>query len=206
MYRSAMSTRLSRGRSTPEIRATVAPSALPLLVPWVRADDPHLPVPADDLALVAHLLHRRPNLHAPDPPTGSGTRSCRATDRTATAPPAPCPPAGSGCSASASCPRCGPAPCARWRARPETWRWEAAPAPFPRPRWRPSWASSRVTSRIQPRFVSPGASRSRPRSGAAHKYTGGQPPASLSRGQDLVTVLRDRDRVFEVGRERSVLR
>src|SRR5215217_2809289 len=37
--------------------------ALPLLVPRVGADDPDLPAPTDDLALVAHLLHRRPDLH-----------------------------------------------------------------------------------------------------------------------------------------------
>src|SRR5215217_5365390 len=67
MYRRAMSTRLSRGRSTPAIRAMpFSPSlglALPLLVPRVRADDPDDATPADDLALVAHRLDRRPNLH-----------------------------------------------------------------------------------------------------------------------------------------------
>src|SRR5262245_27375021 len=66
MYRSAMSTRLSRGRSTPAIRAILRPlpSALPLLVSWVlRADDHDPPMPANQLAPVADLLHRRSDLH-----------------------------------------------------------------------------------------------------------------------------------------------
>ena len=37
--------------------------ALTLLVARVDADDPHRAVPTDHLALVAHLLHRRSNLH-----------------------------------------------------------------------------------------------------------------------------------------------
>src|SRR5438093_13388027 len=57
-----MSSRLSRGRSTPAMRAMVL-LALPLLVTGVRADDEDLPAPADHPALVAHLLHRRMNLH-----------------------------------------------------------------------------------------------------------------------------------------------
>src|SRR4029077_10292729 len=36
---------------------------LPLLVARVLADHPDRAMPADDLALVAHLLDRRPNLH-----------------------------------------------------------------------------------------------------------------------------------------------
>src|SRR5205814_4360665 len=36
---------------------------LPLLVARVLADDPDRAMPADDLALVAHLLDRMPNLH-----------------------------------------------------------------------------------------------------------------------------------------------
>src|SRR6266550_225350 len=67
MYRSAMSTRLSRGRSTPAIRATLSPPRtplpLPLLVAGVRADHHDPPVTADRLALLAHLLDRRSDLH-----------------------------------------------------------------------------------------------------------------------------------------------
>jgi hypothetical protein len=37
---------------------------LALLVPGIRADHHHVPVAADQLALVADLLDRRPNLHA----------------------------------------------------------------------------------------------------------------------------------------------
>src|SRR5690242_7483269 len=60
-----MSTRLSRGRSTPAIRATSrSPLALALLVPRVvRADHEHATAAPDDLAPVAHLLHRRSYLH-----------------------------------------------------------------------------------------------------------------------------------------------
>src|SRR5712691_6512161 len=38
-------------------------SPLPLLVARVTADDPHRAVPADHLALLAHLLDRRTDLH-----------------------------------------------------------------------------------------------------------------------------------------------
>src|SRR3954447_16307375 len=47
--------------STPEMRAMR--SALPLLVARVLADDHHPTVATDHLALVAHLLHRRLDLH-----------------------------------------------------------------------------------------------------------------------------------------------
>src|SRR3954452_16671578 len=47
---------------TPAIRAT---SALPLLVTRIRADHQHRTVAADDLALLAHGLDRRPYLHVP---------------------------------------------------------------------------------------------------------------------------------------------
>src|SRR5262245_39483140 len=107
MYRRAMSTRLSRGRSTPAILATlsllVPRLSLTLLVPRVGADHTDHATPADDLAPIAHPLHRRPDLHVPNSPTCTDTRSCRETGRTATVPPTPCPPGGSGCSASASC-------------------------------------------------------------------------------------------------------
>src|SRR5580765_1186230 len=115
MYRSATSTRLSRGRSTPAIRATapLASLTLPLLVARVRADHHDPPVPADHLALLAHLLDRRSDPHRQSrslvvgAATGTGRRSVPARGRTATAPPARDPLAGSGCSSSASCPRCG---------------------------------------------------------------------------------------------------
>src|SRR3712207_1896348 len=98
-----MSTRLSRGRSTPAIRATLCLLPLALLVPRVRADHPDLPAPADHLAPVADLLHGRPNLHVlyleglrsakallgraallfvPRSVTCSGRRSARASGRT----------------------------------------------------------------------------------------------------------------------------
>jgi hypothetical protein len=41
----------------------VALLALPLLVPRVRADHEDVAAPADDATLVAHLLHRRSDLH-----------------------------------------------------------------------------------------------------------------------------------------------
>src|SRR5207247_2478047 len=45
-------------------RHASVPLTLSLLVGWVlRADDHDPAVPPDDLALVAHLLHRWPNLH-----------------------------------------------------------------------------------------------------------------------------------------------
>jgi hypothetical protein len=50
--------------------------ALPLLVPRVRADHPDPAAPADDLAPIADLLHRGPDLHLSPPVilvTGSGT-------------------------------------------------------------------------------------------------------------------------------------
>src|SRR6187551_963604 len=62
MYVSEISNRFSRGMSTPEIRAMLL-LALTLLVARVDADDPHRAVAADHLALVAHLLDRRSDLH-----------------------------------------------------------------------------------------------------------------------------------------------
>src|SRR5688572_31678874 len=59
-----MSSRLSRGRSTPAIRAIPGGLlALPLLVSRVGADDHHDAAAPDHAALVAHLLHGRPDLH-----------------------------------------------------------------------------------------------------------------------------------------------
>src|SRR3954452_17077282 len=50
--------------STPLIRAKcLGLLALPLLVARVRADDHHAPVPADHLAVVAHLLDAGAHLH-----------------------------------------------------------------------------------------------------------------------------------------------
>src|ERR1700693_725611 len=47
---------------TPLIRA-ITRSALPLLLPRIRADHKHPPVPADDLALLAHRFDRGSYLH-----------------------------------------------------------------------------------------------------------------------------------------------
>src|SRR6202034_3678510 len=59
-----ISSRFSRGMSTPEIRAICLPLlALPLLVARVIADHPHNAAASDDLALFADRLHARPNLH-----------------------------------------------------------------------------------------------------------------------------------------------
>src|SRR3954449_9559680 len=64
MYVRPISTRLFRGMLTPAIRA-MADLPLPLLVTRVLADHEHAAVPADDLALLAHRLHRRSYLHDP---------------------------------------------------------------------------------------------------------------------------------------------
>jgi hypothetical protein len=51
--------------SIPAIRAirVSVSSALPLLVTWVLADHHDAAVPANDLALLAHLLHAGSDLH-----------------------------------------------------------------------------------------------------------------------------------------------
>src|SRR6266540_1200852 len=70
---------------------------LTLLVPGVLGADDHDPaVPPDQLAPVAHLLHRRTHFHVerptpPGPPNDIGRRSVPASDRTVTAPPGPDP-------------------------------------------------------------------------------------------------------------------
>src|SRR5258708_39969705 len=61
-YVRLISGRFSRGMSTPAMRA-MSLLTLPLLVAGVLADDHHAPVAADDLALVAHLLDARLDLH-----------------------------------------------------------------------------------------------------------------------------------------------
>src|SRR5678816_2512378 len=85
MYWREITTRLAGGRSTPAMRAMLVlvprslagPSALPLLVTRVRrADHPDDPLPADHLALVANLLHRRTDLHG-DTDSWSSGPSCR---------------------------------------------------------------------------------------------------------------------------------
>src|ERR1700691_3816094 len=71
MYVSEISSRFSRGMSTPEIRATRCPlsssspvrSALALLVARVVADDHDHSVSPDDLALLADGLDARSYLH-----------------------------------------------------------------------------------------------------------------------------------------------
>src|SRR5690606_33665771 len=96
MYVSPMTTRLSRGKSTPAILAIVRhPLALLLLVFRVLANHHHPAVAADDLALLAHALTRRTHLHRRNPPqtpyrlNACGTCSGPWTDRKATAPPSP---------------------------------------------------------------------------------------------------------------------
>src|SRR3954469_24995989 len=64
MYVRPISTRLFSGMFPTAIRAK-AVLPLPLLVSWVLADHEHPAVPADDLALLAHRLHRRSYLHDP---------------------------------------------------------------------------------------------------------------------------------------------
>src|SRR5688500_18237461 len=63
MYVRLISNRLSRGMSMLAIRA-IRSLSLPLLVPRVLADDHYAPMAADHLALVAHLLDARFDLHA----------------------------------------------------------------------------------------------------------------------------------------------
>src|SRR5664279_4123530 len=59
-----MTSRFSRGMSTPEILAISAPpSALTLLVSWILADHLHTTVPTDHAALLAHFLHTWTNFH-----------------------------------------------------------------------------------------------------------------------------------------------
>src|SRR5947207_6141054 len=64
MYVRPISTRLLSGMLTPAIRAK-AVLPLPLLVSRVLADHENPAVAADDLALLAHRLHRRSYLHDP---------------------------------------------------------------------------------------------------------------------------------------------
>src|SRR5215470_2231237 len=67
MYWIATSPRLSRGRSTPAMRAMAAPFscslALPLLVARVLADDADAPRAPHDLAVLAPYLDRRSDFH-----------------------------------------------------------------------------------------------------------------------------------------------
>src|ERR1700746_3707049 len=74
MYVSAISIRLLRGRSTPEIRAIRSlpslGSALPLLVTRVRAEDAHHAVAPDHLALATDWLDGCTYLHGA--PQGRG--------------------------------------------------------------------------------------------------------------------------------------
>src|SRR5215218_2336704 len=71
MYVRPTSTRLFRGMLIPAMRAISSPLALPLLVARVLADDEDRPMAADDLALLAHRLHRRSYLQWI--PFGSGS-------------------------------------------------------------------------------------------------------------------------------------
>src|SRR4051794_17522294 len=82
MYVSPISTRLLSGMLMPAIRAMALP--LPLLVPRVLADHQHAPVPADDLALLAHRLDRRSYLHDPFRRVWSGEAALAAVSAAAT--------------------------------------------------------------------------------------------------------------------------
>src|SRR4051794_12162984 len=62
MYVRPISTRFSRGRLTPAIRA-IPPLPLPLLVTGVAADHHHGAAAPDRPALLAHRLDARPDLH-----------------------------------------------------------------------------------------------------------------------------------------------
>src|SRR3954447_16743719 len=63
MYVRPISTRFSRGRLMPAMRAIRLLLALPLLVTRVRADDHDGAGPTDRPALLAHRLDARPDLH-----------------------------------------------------------------------------------------------------------------------------------------------
>src|SRR5271170_5115947 len=64
MYVSAISIRLFFGSSTPAMRAIAKPFlALALLVARVGAKDAHDAFAAHDLAVLANLLYRSPDLH-----------------------------------------------------------------------------------------------------------------------------------------------
>src|SRR4029453_18832841 len=76
------------GMLTPAIRAMIylyrfksRSSALPLLVPRVRADDAHDAVAPDDLAVAADFLHRSQNLHCPTSPVYFARKMTRARVR-----------------------------------------------------------------------------------------------------------------------------
>src|ERR1017187_7638351 len=86
-------------------------------MPRVGANDAHHTLPANDLAVAAHLFYRclyfhGPLLLRPGPrcytrtwTTSRGIRSALLSNHTASVPPSPCHLAGCGCSACASCRR-----------------------------------------------------------------------------------------------------
>src|ERR671931_1766481 len=69
MYVRPISSRFSLGMLTPAMRAMVL--SLSLLVARVRADDQHVPVPADHTALLTHGTDAGSDLHEV-PPRGRG--------------------------------------------------------------------------------------------------------------------------------------
>jgi hypothetical protein len=76
------------------MRAPLSVLTLALLVLRVDANHAHHPAPVNDLALVADFLYRCTNFHllrpsAPPRSLCTGTRSARASDRRAKAPPPP---------------------------------------------------------------------------------------------------------------------
>src|SRR5919112_3275271 len=86
MYVRPISTRLLRGMFTPAMRAKAVPLPLSLLVSRVLADDEHPAVAADDLALLAHRLHRRSYLHGPFRRVWSSGAALAAVEAAATTP------------------------------------------------------------------------------------------------------------------------
>src|SRR5215213_8454131 len=90
MYVSPIPILLLTGRSTPTTRAilVLSPSLkskirlpLALLVLGVGADHTHHALAVDDLAVVAHLLDRSPNLHLTSPLSGLTPRQRVACNR-----------------------------------------------------------------------------------------------------------------------------
>src|SRR3954447_19633256 len=77
MYVRPISTRFSRGRLMPAMRAIRLLLALPLLVTRVRADHHDGARPTDRPALLAHRLDARPDLH--DSPGCSVSSAARKT-------------------------------------------------------------------------------------------------------------------------------
>src|SRR5258708_37484703 len=113
--------------STPAIRATClrfSLLALTLLVLGVFADHAHGAMPLDDLAAIAHLLDRGPDLHGVViVPTRVSGESGLCRGRWPRAPPEPCPPGGSGPPGGEPSLPEGRGPCGRSPVPPFRARW-----------------------------------------------------------------------------------